>query len=139
MDSHHRNSAYYSAKLGIDTTGFTWFDTFKDEHELKCFLESQSKVHQKLCLGSLSATNPLAVPLIRDYYPTMEWRKDYAGATAYLFSREPEPEFQVIGKLDFESNNSEQWSSLYTGEALLLKALLPVAGPSINGSLSIMW
>ncbi len=116
IDSHHRITAYYSARLGIDNTSFRWYDSFKDEHDLKCFLESQSKLHPQLYLGILSTTNPLAVPLIRDYYPSIEWRKDYAGATAYLFSREPEPEFQVIGKLDFESNSPEQWSSLDPGK-----------------------
>ena len=116
LDSHHRNSAYYSTRLGIDTTGFRWFDSFKDEHEFKCFLENQSMDHPRLYLGSLSSINPLSVPLIQEYYPALVWRKDYAGATSYMFSQEQEQERNVIGKLDFESARSEPWSSLDPGK-----------------------
>ncbi len=112
LDTHHRNSAYYSSRLGIDTTGFRWFDSFKDEHEFKCFLENQSMDHTRLYLGSLSSINPLAVPLILDYYPKTEWRRDYAGATSYLFSQEIEQESYLIGKLDFESESPTHWTSL---------------------------
>jgi Dolichyl-phosphate-mannose-protein mannosyltransferase len=110
LDTHHRNSAYYSAKLGIDTTGYTCFDSFKNLHEFKCFLESQSKNHPELYLGSLSSISPLAVPLIQEYYPALIWRRDYAGATSYLFSRDGEQGKKLIGKLDFESASTSHWS-----------------------------
>ena len=114
LDSHPRNTAYYSKKLGIDTSGFLWLESFKDEQELKCFLEGHAKMHTKLYLGALSSINPLAVPLIREYYPRIEWRRDYLGATSYLFSQMQEREQHIIGKLDFESNKPEQWNSLDT-------------------------
>jgi hypothetical protein len=69
-------------------------------------------MHTKLYLGALSSINPLAVPLIREYYPRIEWRRDYLGATSYLFSQMQEREQHIIGKLDFESNKPEQWNSL---------------------------
>ena len=116
IDSHHRNTAYYCTELDIDTSDFRWFESFKDERDLKCFLEEQRKVSPRLYLGSLSTINPLAVPLIRDYYPKIEWRRDYAGATSYLFSQEREQEPYVIGKLDFESESPEHWSSLDPGK-----------------------
>ena len=116
LDSHPRNTAYYSKKLGIDRSGIVWFDSFRDEQELKCFLEDQAKIHSKLYLGALSSINPLAVPLIREYYPQIEWRRDYPGATTYLFSQRHEHEPHLIGKLDFDLNKPEKWSSIDPGK-----------------------
>lgn len=117
VNSHPRNTLYYSERLGIDTSGLKWFESFKDEQELKCFLESHAKMHTKLYLGALSSINPLAVPLIREYYPKIEWRRDYLGATTYLFSqRHMQEQEHMIGKLDFESNAPEQWNSLDPGK-----------------------
>ncbi len=116
LDYHPRNTAFYSKKLGIDTTGIICFESFEDEQELKCFLEAHTEGYARLYLGAFSSINPLAVPLIREYYPRIEWRRDYLGATTYLFSQKQEQELQMIGKQDFESNNAGKWNSLDPGK-----------------------
>lgn len=111
LNSNSRNRLYYSEKLGIDSSGIIRLENFRDEQELKCFLEKHVEMHSRLYLGTLPSINPLAVPIIREYYPRIEWRRDYAGATSYLFSKMHRQEQHVIGILDFESGMTEQWNS----------------------------
>ena len=118
VESHHRYSAYYSNRMNLDTTGFIWLDSFEDEHALKCFLEQESKVYPELFLGSLSSLNPLIVPLIRDYYPGMEWRRDYAEATSYLFSRTGRSEDREWAYLGFESEALLPWHTVDPGRII---------------------
>ena len=112
VQSHHRNTVYFSSRMDLDTTGFIWMDSFEDGHALKCFLEQESQVYPKLFLGSLSSLNPLTVPLIRDYYPGIEWRRDYAGATSYLFNRTANSEDVEWGRLGFESEAKDPWQGV---------------------------
>jgi hypothetical protein len=118
VQSHRRYSAYFSSRMDLDTTGFIWLDSFEDEHALKCFLEEESMVYEKLYLGSLSSLNPLTVPLIRDYYPGIEWQRDYAGATSYLFNRTGNSEDVVWGIQGFESEAKEPWHAVDPGKII---------------------
>ncbi|MBI4647489.1 MAG: glycosyltransferase family 39 protein [Bacteroidia bacterium] len=113
IDSDKKITKYYLSKLKIDSN-FIWFDSFNNEYDFKKFIENESKSHSKLYLGCLSFNNPLTVPIIQDYYPKIEWQKNYAGGTTYMFTKEIENGNDIIDFLNFESDNQKSWNSIDT-------------------------
>ena len=110
IDSNREIAPYYHKQLGIDTN-YTWFDTFTSLQDFSRFLKEKSEQKSYFYFGSLSSNNPLSVPLIQQYFPTIEWQHNYAGATSYLFSNKTN---NIVTKsfdeLSFESENSPNWS-----------------------------
>jgi hypothetical protein len=102
IDSHKRISSYYFLKRDIDTS-FTWYDSFASERDLINYLREHNQQFEKLFFGCLSGSNPLIIPIIMEYYPSIVWQKNYAGGTSYLFSKDSTNTRAVIELLDFES------------------------------------
>ena len=111
IDSHKKITNYYSEKLKIDID-FISYDSFSNEADLITFLEQNSN-YTKLYFGCLSSINPLSIPIIQDYYPTIEWQRNYVGGTTFLFSKNsPSNNDTPIEYLGFETGTSNFWSSI---------------------------
>lgn len=88
------------------------FHSLSNEIGLISFLEENSN-YSKLYFGCVSSNNPISIPIIQDYYPTIEWQRNYVGGTTYLFSKNrPSIKVNPIEKLDFENGSSKLWSSI---------------------------
>ena len=112
IDSDRKITDYYLKRDKINND-FTWFDSFDGLNGLINFLEYQSIHNNKLYLGCISLNNPLTVPVIQDYFPSIAEQRNYAGGTTYLFSKDPQPvSDEIVDILNFESKPSKSWSSL---------------------------
>jgi len=107
IQSKKKINNYYSEKLNIDSN-YIWFDDLGSLNDFKAFLDYNSVKYEKLYLGSLSNIDPLVVPTIQMFYPTIETQNDYFGGTTYLFSKKTNN--KAISILDFESIEKEGWS-----------------------------
>lgn len=109
---------YYTEHLNIDTN-FTQFDYFESIHDLRLFLDKNSPQFDKFYLGTLNDIDPVIIPLIREYYPTIEIQKDYYGGTTYLFSKAKDTT-RFISILDFETEKQRNWDfdTLYISDSI---------------------
>ncbi|HCT29660.1 MAG TPA: hypothetical protein DIW31_02750 [Bacteroidales bacterium] len=85
VDSDKKISKYYVEKLSLDTS-FIWADSFTSLVDFKSFIRKQNKPN--LYFGCISWSNPTIIPIIQDYYPYIEWQKNYFTGTAYLFKKQ---------------------------------------------------
>jgi hypothetical protein len=113
VDSHREITKYYLSKNVFDTN-FIWFDTFGDITQFKNFLDQESKDYKHLYLGCLSSNTPLTVQIIQEYFPGIEWQKNYIGGTTYLFSKDKKEDKKIIKSLDFEENINIGWKKIDT-------------------------
>ncbi len=111
IDSNKKITNFYTSTLNIDTN-YIKHDSFQNLKDFQVFLTKQSKLHNKLFLGSTSFIPPETVAVIQDYYPYIKWQHNYVGGTTYLFSKTEGTPAKVIDSLDFENNNNEFWSSI---------------------------
>jgi 4-amino-4-deoxy-L-arabinose transferase-like glycosyltransferase len=111
IDSHEKISQYYIKKFHYDSS-FLWYNSFPSQKDLIAYLEKQSQTSKYLFFGCLSYNDPLTVPIIQDYYPTIKLQKNYGGGTTYIFSRENPKESNIIDCEDFESEEKKHWSSI---------------------------
>lgn len=111
IDSDKNISDYYIENLKLDTN-FIWYDSFFTEKNLISYLEKQSQLSEYLYFGCVSGNNPLSVPIIQDYYPTIVVQHNYAGGTTYVFSRAAKKENNIIEYQDFEIKEKSFWSPL---------------------------
>ncbi|MFA7051350.1 MAG: glycosyltransferase family 39 protein, partial [Bacilli bacterium] len=121
IESHPKISDYYLTKLDIDTSGIDFFNKSLDIKELKKFLVQEHKNHNNLFLGCLSSIQPNIVPLIKDYYPTIEAQKNYFGGTTYLFSKDENKTEKTISYVSFDEAISDNWTSIDTMRIISLK------------------
>ena len=111
VDSFENITNYYSDKLKIDID-FVAYNSFDNISDFKLFIE-ENKNYKNLFFGCLSAIDPLCIPIIEEYYPKIEWRRDYVGGSTYLFSKRGFGDNnKLIAHLDFESKESDLWSSI---------------------------
>jgi hypothetical protein len=115
IDSDKNISNYYFEKWHFDTN-FTWYDSLSSVKDLVLYLEKQSQHFDYLYFGCLSYNNPLSVPVILDYYPTIEIQNNYAGGTTYIFSKSAAKEVNIIEYQDFELKGKKFWSSMDNGK-----------------------
>ncbi|MCK9207333.1 MAG: glycosyltransferase family 39 protein [Salinivirgaceae bacterium] len=101
VDSDPDNLPYYMKKLQIDST-FVWLPSLTNEKELIELLEAQKPFKKYVYFGCLANSNPVNIPIILDYYPTLVWQKNFAGGTCYLFSKEPPQTKPWVAFFDFE-------------------------------------
>jgi hypothetical protein len=124
VNSIEKINDYLVAKLKIDEK-FTLISDENPSHlDLKRFLEKESQKNKKLYLGCISSIHPNIVPLIQDYFPTIEAQKNYFGGTTYLFSKRQNKTTKHISILDFDSPIANNWSSLENSKI--------IEGPSSN-------
>lgn len=114
IDSDRRITGIYTNKLHTDTN-YRWMDSFASQNEFIAFIKENSTKHDHLYLGGGSSINPIYVPIILDYYPSVEWQHNYAGGTTYLFSTKPQKQ-PVIDLIDFESAATKSWISVDTAK-----------------------
>ncbi len=100
---------YYLKEQALDSN-FIWFQSFTKESDFVNFLAKQSQQCETLYFGCLSNNNPMTVPIIKDFYPTLVWQKNYAGGTGYFFSKKEPSEMAFISKVDFETNRVDYFS-----------------------------
>ena len=77
---------YYNEHLDVDTT-YTWAQNFSSELEFKQYLTQNSRHYDQLFFGAYSKTNNFYIPIIKEYYPTLEHVTDYEGGSSYIFSK----------------------------------------------------
>ena len=107
IDMQKEISLYYCEKLGIDTHA-TWISDLGDTESLVAYLQEWSGEYRQVYFGCISTSDPVIVPIIRDYYPSIVWQHNYAGGTTYLFSGQPDTS-DVIDRLDFDAEPGERW------------------------------
>ncbi len=107
---------YYTKKLKIDKN-YVWYADFESMKDLKTFIAMNSSKYDKLYLGSLHNIDPRAIPIILEFYPTMEIENNYFGGATYLFSKSSAKtnsknsnKTSSITILDFEEETKEVWN-----------------------------
>ena len=103
---------YYIEKLAVDTN-YTKYSDFESMKELKSFVSENVDQYDKLYLGSLHSINPVVIPIIMEFYPTMEIENNYFGGATYLFSKkgsQSNSKIVSIAHLDFESEPKAFWN-----------------------------
>ncbi len=87
IDTYPKMNRYYNDHLNVDTN-YIWMQDLTSESDLLEFLEVNHKKYEKLFLGTYSMTKPLYVPIISEYYPTIEKLVNYEGGYSYTFNKE---------------------------------------------------
>ncbi len=109
IDSDKEISKFYIDKLKLDSN-LIWFNRFISLQDFIHFLQAEDKSH--LYFGCVSGSNPILVSIIQDYYPYIEWQKNYAGGTSYFFSKIGVSGYQLpvySSNMSFEKGVAE-WS-----------------------------
>lgn len=117
IESNKKISDYYAKKLNIDTNYVDYSKTFQNILEFKNYLETKSKTSDRLFLGCLFSIQPNVIPLIQDYFPTVEIQNNYYSGNTYVFSKGKRTE-NIIGYFDFDSVKPEKWSSVDTARII---------------------
>lgn len=86
IDTYPKMNHYYNEHLDVDTT-YTWAQNFSSELEFKQYLTQNSRHYDQLFFGAYSKTNNFYIPIIKEYYPTLEYVTDYEGGSSYIFSK----------------------------------------------------
>ena len=110
VDSEKKRTDYFVRKHAIGEK-FIFISTIP-LLQLKQLLEKETQTKQKLYLGCLSSIPPNIVPLIQDYFPTIEIQNNYFEGTTYVFSKEKNKTIKHIDFLDFNSPISSNWASI---------------------------
>jgi len=85
IDSYKNFTRYYWDKIPIRSPFFEI--NFFTEKELITLLKEQAEKADYLYLGIVSYNFPSTVPIIRDYFPRIEWQNNYQSGTTFLFSK----------------------------------------------------
>lgn len=116
IDANREKVEHYAQKLNI-ATEFKWYGDFAMEKDLVSYLKSHYDRYDFLYFGSFSGSDPVIIPIIREFFPTLEWQQNYAGGTTFLFSKTPGAESINRIALDFENAEPEGW--LMTGNEII--------------------
>ena len=111
VDSHPKITDYYCEKHNLDT-GFVRYQQFREKVSFQQFLEAKNDQFDMLYLGALSSFDPVLIPIIKQFYPHVEWSNDYFGGSTYLFSKKGAVD-KPLTDLDFEEHNKE-WNAIDT-------------------------
>ena len=101
-------NAYYMNQMRFDSN-YTWYDQFESIPDFKQFLIDNAEHHSYFYLGCLHHIDPLVVPIIQEFYPSIELQKNYFGGSSYLFSKNPSPS-KLVSTLGFEKDSLPSWS-----------------------------
>lgn len=91
IDTYPKMNHYYNEHLNVDST-YTWAQNFSSELEFKQYLSQNSRQYDQLFFGAYSMTNNFYIPIIKEYYPTLEYVTNYEGGSSYVFSKAGSPE-----------------------------------------------
>lgn len=112
IDSDEKICSYYYNKLGIDSN-FIQINSFEDESQLIEYLENNISSKDKLYFGSISYVKPLIFPILNNYYPSIEWQKDYVGGTTYLLSNKKNTKENIISIQNFDDPDLPYWKNIH--------------------------
>jgi hypothetical protein len=112
IDSDEKICSYYYKKLGIDSN-FIQINSFEDESQLIEYLENNISSKDKLYFGSISYVKPLIFPILNNYYPSIEWQKDYVGGTTYLLSNKKSTQENIISIQNFDDPDLPYWENIH--------------------------
>jgi hypothetical protein len=108
--THYNITQYYIDKLSIEND-YVDYHSLRGEKNLVNLLEENHTNYDSLYFGCLSWSNPLIIPIIMDYFPKITWQRNYFAGTSYVFTK-GENSAEIVSILDFESKNTENWSSI---------------------------
>ena len=111
IDSHPAITRYYLNKHQISQT-FHWEKEVENEDELIDFLKANANHYDTLYLGCISSIHPVAIPVIRDYYPELAVENNYMGGSSYIFARTGNANRNTVSLLDFNHSSPEFWSGI---------------------------
>jgi hypothetical protein len=112
IDSKKKINDYIVAKSNFNKDFILLSEKLPKLIDLKRYLEKEFKRNDKLYLGCISSIQSNIVPLIQDYFPTIENQNNYFGGTTYLFSKRQNKNINYISVLDFDGRIPENWSSI---------------------------
>ncbi len=111
IDSHPAITRYYLNKHQISQT-FHWEKEVENEDELIDFLKANANHYDTLYLGCISSIHPVAIPVIRDYYPELAVENNYMGGSSYIFARTGKANRNTVSLLDFNHSSPKFWSGI---------------------------
>ena len=126
IDSHQKISRYYIQKNSFKSD-FQWITDSLSTKQILHYLESASQSSDYIYLGALPEIQPNIVALILDYFPSLIWQKNYAGATTYFFSKKQEEIERPLIQTQFGSDYLSNWSNV-----ILENLLIDSASQQIN-------
>ncbi|MCB8964449.1 MAG: glycosyltransferase family 39 protein [Bacteroidales bacterium] len=112
IDTKEKISNYFKSQHGINTSGVIHIDTFCNTKEFKEYLRTSSQSNNQLYLGCLSTIAPHIIPLIQDYFPTIQAQSNYFGGTTFIFSKGSHRTGDTIASINFDQGIPIGWSSI---------------------------
>lgn len=104
----HKVMGQYLQRYQVDTLSFSWFNA---PENLNRWLSENASESEYFYLGEMANSNALMVPIIMNYYPHIDWQKNYAAGTSYLFSKKGRDSSKLISIMDFEEKKPD-WESI---------------------------
>ncbi len=111
ISSHDRITDYYLEKLSVHKDFIQMKTEFQHLRQLALFLEKESQTKDALFLGRTSDFDPNIIPIIQDYFPNIEWQRNYADGSTSRFSK-GERTGQEIVYFKFDSEIPKGWTSI---------------------------
>ena len=116
---------FYDKKMHV-ADQFKFVDQTISPMEFQQLIEKKSRHYDQLYLGALSSFPPSYISIIRMYYPTIQWEKDYFITTTYLFTKTPShPEVQFALQKHLQKDQQPLWTGAlenqFDGNAFLMK------------------
>lgn len=126
---------FYDKKMHV-ANQFKFLDDKISPKEFQELIAEKSKYYDQLYLGALSSFPPSYISIIRMYYPTIKWEKDYFITTTYLFTKTPShPEVQFALQKHLPKDQQPLWIGVMEnqceGNAFIMKEN-EEWGPSFN-------
>gem|GEM_PF-5696869 len=113
INNYPKVNKYYGSFMPIDTN-YVAAQKFNTEKEFLEFLELNSEDYDQLFYGTKYSANPLFIPAILSYYPVIKETKNYAGGSAYLFSKGT-PNFpKLFSSKKLQSADSTEFIPLFS-------------------------
>ncbi len=100
---------YFYKKYNVDTNSI-WLNDYTTPAEIVRLIKTIRAKKSYLYFGSNASSHPLTVAIIKDYFPTIVWQKNYAGGSTYLFSSKKSAKEDRLSVQGFERNNQlDHW------------------------------
>jgi len=110
VNSHQRNTRLVIEARNLDSA-FVWYNDFNNKQEFISFLQKQQAQYNYLYFGTNADVNPSVIPIIREYFPKLEWQNNYLEGTTFLFSKEPNT-VEYFRELTFDSPRDTLWNNI---------------------------
>jgi hypothetical protein len=100
---------HYLAKWKVNLP-FRWMDSFQTLGEFRKYVKAISMNHESLYFGAIFDARPTLIPIIQEFFPKLEKRRDYISGSTFVFSKgKPTLSLRSIMHLD---KNVAHWKPL---------------------------